>query len=170
MKNKAIFLDRDGVINDCSAFVNKPNDLKIYPWVFEALKIFRESGYKIFIVTNQGGIELGYLTEKTLNKIHNKMIKEFKSNGVYIDDIEYCPHYKQKCNCRKPLPGMILKLAEKYDIDLEKSWMIGDSEEDMEAGKAAGCRLCRINSELFPSNGIPINLLDAAKMIKKCRG
>lgn len=153
--NKAIFLDRDGVINDNSKkHVNKPEDLIFYDGVKEALKKAYDSGYELFVVTNQGGIEMGHLTKEQLETIHKKMIEELKPYCSF-GEIKYCPDFNKKSKCRKPNPGMILELAQKYDIDLENSWMIGDMDTDIEAGIAASCRTAKIGkvSSMADING-----------------
>lgn len=143
---KALFLDRDGVINDNSKkHVNKPKDLIIYQGVKEALQEAQANGFELFVVTNQGGIELGHLTHEELEKIHNKMVKELEPYCT-IKEIKYCPDFNKKSECRKPNPGMILELAEKYEVDLKSSWMIGDMETDIEAGLAAGCKTAKIGA------------------------
>jgi D-glycero-D-manno-heptose 1,7-bisphosphate phosphatase len=143
---KAIFLDRDGVINDNSRHVNKPEDLIIYEEAKEGMKKLYNAGYELFIVTNQGGIELGYLTHDDLNKIHEKLVEELKAY-CEIKDIKYCPHFRKKSILRKPEPGMILELASKYDIDLKNSWMIGDMDTDIIAGIKAGCKTGKIGTK-----------------------
>ncbi len=155
---KAIFSDRDGVINDNTKHVNKPEHLIIYDEAKIGLKKLYEAGYEIFVVTNQGGIELGHMTHEELRKIHNKMIDEFKPYCT-IKDIRYCPDFKRKSACRKPQPGMILDLAEKYNIDLKESWMIGDMDTDVEAGKRAGCKTAKLGeiSKLADINGHNLN-------------
>ncbi|RBW69190.1 D-glycero-alpha-D-manno-heptose-1,7-bisphosphate 7-phosphatase [Bacillus taeanensis] len=141
--NKAVFLDRDGVINEVLSkrvkFVNKPEQFFLLEGVGEAVKKLNEEGYKVFVVTNQGGIGLGYMKEQELHRVHEKMISDLGEFGASINDIAYC-HHKPKagCACRKPEPKMILDLAKKYDIDLSKSYMIGDRDPDIEAGQAAG--------------------------------
>lgn len=144
---KAVFLDRDGVINEVKTdrvnLVNRPQDFHLLKGVPEAIAKLRSHGYKIFVVTNQGGVGLGYINEKTLEKIHEKMQKDLiaKHPRAIIDDILYCPHKPfEGCSCRKPRAGMILKLAKKYQVDLSRSWMIGDRQTDLEAGQRAGCR------------------------------
>ena len=142
--NKAIFLDRDGVINDNTGKpVNKPKDLIIYEGVGEALKKASDNGYDLFVVTNQGGVELGYLTHEQLEAIHYKMEEDLKPYCSF-KEIKYCPDFKKDSQCRKPKPGMILQLAEKYHIDLKSSWMIGDMDTDIEAGMAAGCKTAKL--------------------------
>ncbi len=143
IKIKAIFLDRDGVINDNKKHVNKPEDLIIYEVAKKGIELLYNAGYKLFVVTNQGGIERGHLTHERLDKIHERMFIELKP-FCRITEILYCPDFKKESDCRKPKPGMILELAEKYDIDLSNSWMIGDMETDVEAGKSAGCKTAKI--------------------------
>lgn len=153
--NKAIFLDRDGVINDNSRKpVNKPNDLIIYDGVKEALKKAYDSGFDLFIVTNQGGVEMGHLTAEDLDAIHQRLEEELEPYCKF-KEIKYCPDFKRQSDCRKPKPGMILELAEKYDIDLKNSWMIGDMDTDIESGIAAGCKTGKIGrvNEIADVNG-----------------
>lgn len=144
-KNKAMFLDRDGVINEVLSrrvkFVNEPEDFYLIDGVGEAVKLFNDDGFKVFIVTNQGGIGLGFMEETALDIVHNKMEDDLAVFGAHIDDIAYCPHKPHaKCACRKPKPEMIIRLAEEYKIDLEKSYMVGDREPDITAGKEAGTK------------------------------
>ncbi len=143
--NIGMFLDRDGVINEVLSsrvkFVNKPSDFYLLDGVGEAIKLFNEEGFKVFVVTNQGGIGLGYMKETQLDKVHKKMLDELAKFGAKIDGIAYCPHKpKANCACRKPKPKMIIDLAEKHGIDLEQSFMVGDREPDIIAGKEAGTR------------------------------
>ncbi|OZU89558.1 D-glycero-beta-D-manno-heptose-1,7-bisphosphate 7-phosphatase [Virgibacillus indicus] len=143
--NTGIFLDRDGVINEVLSdrvkFVNGPDDLYLLEGVGEAIKLFNDQDYKVFVVTNQGGVGLGFMEETALQEVHIKMGADLAEFGAIIDDIAYCPHKpKAGCACRKPQPQMILELAEKHDIDISKSYMIGDREPDIEAGKGAGVK------------------------------
>jgi D-glycero-D-manno-heptose 1,7-bisphosphate phosphatase len=163
--NKAIFLDRDGVINDNTGKpVNKPKDLIIYKGVGEALKKAAESGYDLFVVTNQGGVELGHLTHEKLKDIHDKMEEDLKPYCSF-KEIIYCPDYKRESDCRKPKPGMILDLAGKYDIDLENSYMIGDMDTDIEAGIAAGCKTAKIGARNKTAHINGKNLLEVIEKI-----
>jgi D-glycero-D-manno-heptose 1,7-bisphosphate phosphatase len=153
-QNKAVFLDRDGVINEVMTgrvdHVNRPQDFYLLEKVPEAIAKLRGLGYKIFVVTNQGGVGLGYIQEKTLKKIHEKMQNDLIAGhpGAIIDDILYCPHKPfEGCSCRKPQAGMILELAKKHQVDLSRSWMVGDRQVDLEAGKRAGCRSVLVSSE-----------------------
>ena len=144
---KAIFLDRDGVINRDKNFVTSWEEFEFLPGISENIKKLNEANYLIIIVTNQSGIKRGLYGEETLKQIHENMKTMLKENGAYINDIFYCPHYaKDNCDCRKPKPGMILNAAKKHNIDLNQSWMIGDSERDIEAGKRAGCKTVMIST------------------------
>ena len=143
---RAAFCDRDGVINDNKTHVNKPKDLIIYEEAKKGLQKLYNEGYEIFVVTNQGGVELGHITEDDLDAIHEKMINELKPYCI-IKDVIYCPDFKKKSSCRKPEPGMILELGKKYNIDLANSWMIGDMDTDIEAGKKAGCKTGKIGKK-----------------------
>jgi len=162
---KAVFLDRDGVINDNGKPVNKPEDLKIFPWVPKAIKALNEAKYKVFIVTNQGGIELGYFNEMALKEIHGELLSKLNKEGAHIDDISYCPHFKTQCNCRKPMPGMLINLAKKHNIDLKASYMVGDRDVDILCGKNAGCKTIKIGKPFDKADYCAKNLLEAVKFI-----
>lgn len=140
-----IFLDRDGVINEVLShrvkFVNSPADFYLLPGVGKAVKLLNDANYKVFVVTNQGGIGLGYMNEDVLKAIHDKMKRELAKFGASVTDIAYCPHKPQaNCICRKPASEMILALAKKHNIDITKSYMVGDRTPDIEAGRAAGVK------------------------------
>ncbi|MBM7609618.1 D-glycero-D-manno-heptose 1,7-bisphosphate phosphatase [Lysinibacillus composti] len=142
---KAVFLDRDGVINEVLTnrvkFVNKPKDLYFLPGVPEAIKKLNEHFDYIFVVTNQGGVGLGYMKETQLQKIHDYMIAELKKHGAIVDEAVYCPHKpKSGCECRKPNAKLIEDLAGKYNVDVTKSYMVGDTDTDIMAGKKAGTK------------------------------
>ncbi len=143
MKHKGIFFDRDGVINDNKRPVNKPRDLILYDGVKEALKRASEAGYDVFIVTNQGGIELGHISHEDLKNIHESLNQKLEGY-CNIREIAYCPDFKKQSQRRKPEPGMLLELAEKHGIDLKHSWMVGDMETDITAGIRAGCRTAKV--------------------------
>ncbi|MBR2045056.1 MAG: D-glycero-beta-D-manno-heptose 1,7-bisphosphate 7-phosphatase [Agathobacter sp.] len=151
-KQKAIFLDRDGVLNKYVGFLRNINEFALIEGVTEAVKKINESGYLAIVVTNQPVIARGEVTYDELQEIHNKMETLLGKEGAYLDGIYFCPHHPHKgyegeipelkfdCECRKPKPGMLVKAAEDFNIDLAQSWMIGDSVNDVEAGKAAGCK------------------------------
>ncbi|WP_085994553.1 D-glycero-alpha-D-manno-heptose-1,7-bisphosphate 7-phosphatase [Oceanobacillus senegalensis] len=143
--NQGIFLDRDGVINEVLSnrvkFVNEPKDFHLLKGVGKAIRCFNKAGFRVFVVTNQGGIGLGYMKESMLKKVHQKMMDDLAAFGATIDEVSYCPHKPHaNCACRKPKPQMILDLAEKHHIDLRNSYMVGDRAPDIEAGKEAGTK------------------------------
>ncbi|MDR0312076.1 MAG: HAD-IIIA family hydrolase [Treponema sp.] len=153
IRQKAVFLDRDGTINTfiINKFITRPEDFELIDGVAEAIKKINSLGYLAIVITNQPIIARGEVDFQTLSLIHNKMETELGKQGAYIDDLFYCPHhpdkgfpgelpeYKIECDCRKPKPGMILQAAKKYNIDLSKSYMVGDDMRDIKAGIAAGC-------------------------------
>lgn len=149
--NKAVFLDRDGVINEVLTnrvkFVNKPNDFYLLDGVGEAIRKFNDIGLKVFVVTNQGGVGLGFMREAALHEVHEKMKKDLLDFGAHVDDIRYCAHKpKAGCVCRKPEPQMLKDLAQKHHINLKDSVMVGDREPDIEAGKKAGTKTVLVGS------------------------
>ncbi len=149
-KQKAIFLDRDGTINEYVGFLRKEEDFKLIPGVSEAIKKINNSGYLAIVVTNQPVIARGEVTEEELEEIHKKMETLLGLDGAYIDDIYYCPHHPDKgfegeipelkieCDCRKPKTGMLEKAAREHNIDLSSSIMIGDSTLDIKMAENAG--------------------------------
>lgn len=161
---KAIFLDRDGVLNDNARPVNKVTDLILYPWVSESLEVLSNLGYTLLVVTNQGGVSLGYLTEEELDKIHTELHTQTNNR---IKEISYCPHIDNKNEYRKPNPGMINDFIKKYDIDPNQSFMIGDREADILAGYNAGVKTIKIGSPYYLADHNTNNLLEAAHLIKE---
>lgn len=148
MGDKAVFLDRDGVINDHVRFVNTPADLILFPGVGRAIRQLNDAGFRVFVVTNQGGIGLGHMKEENLHAIHEKMEAELKRDGATLVEIAYCPHKPHaRCACRKPEPKMILDLAQKYSIDLARSYMVGDRDTDVFAGQKAGTKTIFIGAK-----------------------
>jgi len=147
MKKIAVFLDRDGTINEDVGYPSSFDQIKIFPYSLEAIKKINEAGLLAIIVTNQSGIARGFFTEKDLLKIHEKMQEVFMQHGAHFDAIYYCPHYSftslgssNICKCRKPLPGMAQKAAKDFNIDLKKSYMIGDKIEDILFGINIGAK------------------------------
>jgi D-glycero-D-manno-heptose 1,7-bisphosphate phosphatase len=141
MTIKTIFLDRDGVVNKEINYLHKIEDCSFINGIFEACQYFKSLGYQIIIVTNQSGISRGYFSEKDFQIITNWMINQFKCNDINILDIFHCPHSpKSNCDCRKPKPGMFISAKNKHNIDMEKSWMIGDTERDITAANLAGIK------------------------------
>lgn len=158
-KQKAIFLDRDGTINEYVGFLTNIDEFKLLDGVTDAIKKINASGFLAIVVTNQPVIARGEVTYEQLDEIHHKMETLLGQAGAYLDAIYYCPHHphsgyagevkslKIECECRKPKPGMLMKAAKDYNIDLEHSWMIGDSKNDILAGKNAGCKTVLIGKE-----------------------
>lgn len=166
----AVFLDRDGVINEVLTnrvkFVNKPKDLYFLPNVPEAIQKLNEHFDYIFVVTNQGGVGLGFMKETGLQKVHDHMVNELKKKGVIIHDVAYCPHKpKAGCACRKPGSKMIEDLALKYNVDLSKSYMVGDTDTDIQAGKKAGTKAIYIGESDPLADAVVPDLLRAAEWI-----
>lgn len=159
---KAIFLDRDGVINLDKAYVSKIEDFEFCEGVFEALTHFQNLGYLLIIVTNQSGIGRGYYTEEDFQKLTAWMRKELLHVRIKIDAVYHCPHAPEaNCACRKPQSGMFLKAIEDFDIDVKQSWMIGDKPSDIEAALGAGI----LNTILLGKTSVNF-ILDTINLIK----
>jgi D-glycero-D-manno-heptose 1,7-bisphosphate phosphatase len=141
---RAVFLDRDGVINQKAAeglYITRWEDFKILPGVFEFVAQLNRAGLSVIVITNQRCVAKGLMTISDLEGLHKRMADAFTKSGATIDAIYYCPHEMQPtCRCRKPAPGMLLDAAREHGIELAESWMIGDSDIDIEAGKNAGCK------------------------------
>jgi len=189
---KAVFLDRDGVINKLvyypeQGIIDSPfavEQFRLLPGVGEAIKRLHEMDYKVVVVSNQPGIAKGHMSEKTFDKIRKKMGDELAKEGACLDGEYYCFHHpeakvdrlKANCECRKPKPGLLLQAAQDMDIDLLQSWMIGDGLTDVKAGKAAGtmtallgrmkCELCHLmDEENTRPDAICSSLLEAVQTI-----
>ena len=194
---KAVFLDRDGVINELIYYreqgvVDSPftvEQFKFLVGVGKAIKNLHEMGYKVILASNQPGIAKGHMSEETFDKIRQKMKEELAKDGAFLDGEYYCFHHpeakierlKANCECRKPKPGLLLQAAREMGIDLSQSWMIGDGLTDVKAGKGAGCRtillgrmkceLCRLmNEENARPDTIASDLKEAARFILKQGG
>ncbi|MDO9266674.1 MAG: D-glycero-beta-D-manno-heptose 1,7-bisphosphate 7-phosphatase [Sulfurimonas sp.] len=139
--NRALFLDRDGVINVEINYLHKINDFEFVEGIFELCKKYQNRGYIIIVVTNQSGIARGYYSEEDFKYLTLWMIKEFVKEGIDIKKVYSCPHYPEisgACSCRKPEPGMFLEAQKEFDIDLRNSILVGDKESDIEAALNAG--------------------------------
>jgi len=195
--NRAVFLDRDGVINELvyypeQGIIDSPftvEQLRLFPWISEATRKLSEAGYKVIIVSNQPGIAKGHLSRETFEKIRQKMKRELAKNGASLYREYYCFHHPDAkvdslridCECRKPKPGLLLQAGRELDIDLSQSWMAGDGLTDVQAGKSAGCKtillgnakceLCRLmdKEDARPDN-IALDLLDAVSIILNSEG
>jgi len=143
----ALFLDRDGVINRDRGYISDPKDFEILPGAIEGLKRFQKAGYFLIIITNQGGIGLGYYTAEDFFRVNLEMFKQLSAAGVYIDKVYFCPHtVKEKCSCRKPGIGMIRRAQKELPILMDKSLFVGDKPLDMKAGKKARLKTCLISN------------------------
>ncbi|MHC5059797.1 MAG: D-glycero-alpha-D-manno-heptose-1,7-bisphosphate 7-phosphatase [Planctomycetota bacterium] len=183
MSNKAVFLDRDDTLIKDPGYINDPDQVELLAGVSEALVELREMGYKRVIVTNQSGVARGIVTEAVLRKIHKRLEKLLEHQGAGVESIYYCPYhpdgviekYRAESDLRKPNAGMILKAAKDMDIDLEQSWVVGNSYRDIAAGQRAGCKTILINSTINqtyrrPTDPIPdkqaVNIKEAVNIIK----
>jgi len=141
MRNKAVFIDRDGTINVNVEYLDNPDGFQMYIGVAEGIKLLKDNGFKIIVITNQSGIARGYFSEKTLEKIHERMKKELLKKGATLDAIYYCPHHPDdNCDCRKPNTGLFKKAVKDFDIDTSRSFIIGDMTIDVEAGHRMGLK------------------------------
>ncbi|MCL2513260.1 MAG: HAD-IIIA family hydrolase [Oscillospiraceae bacterium] len=179
-KRKAVFLDRDGTVNAFNGLICNPQDLTLIGGAAEAVRKINKSGYLALIITNQPGISMGKYTFGELAQTNSYLETLLGNAGAYIDGLYFCPHYpvggyedelpqyKIDCECRKPKAGMLFKAAEELNIDLSQSYMVGDSEKDIKAGKAAGCKpvFIKNGAEEPPEGDFPIyeNILDFVNM------
>ncbi len=176
-KQKAVFLDRDGTINRYVGFLKAIKDFELLDGVIEAIKAINCSDYLAIVITNQPVIARGEVSLNELQEIHNKMETLLGDQGAYVDAIFYCPHhphkgfegerpeYKIECECRKPKPGLIVEAAQRYNIDLSQSWMIGDGANDIQAGLNAGCHVAYVGGENMNDAQAFDTLLACVKMI-----
>lgn len=179
-KQKAIFLDRDGTINRYVGFLRDIDEFELIDGVAEAIKKINNSGYLAIVITNQPVIARGEVSIAELERIHNKMETLLGYKGSYVDALYFCPHHPHKgyegevkelkieCECRKPNPGMLIRAAREYNVDLTNSWMVGDSKSDIEAGRAAGCKTALVaNDEMY---GQDITASDLVEFVEKILG
>jgi len=147
-KNIAVFLDRDGTINEEVGYLDSLDKFKIIPCAYEAIRLINESGMKVVVISNQAGVARGLFTEDFVKITHEHLLVTLRQKKAHIDNFYYCPHhptegiklYRQNCNCRKPAPGMLLQAAQDLNIDLTKSYLVGDRFRDMEAAKKVGVK------------------------------
>jgi D-glycero-D-manno-heptose 1,7-bisphosphate phosphatase len=184
MANKAIFFDRDNTLIEDPGYINHPDQVKLLSDVAESLVELKAMGYKLVVVSNQSGVARGIVTEKTLGEIHTRLKQLLAENGAQLDGIYYCPYhpdgvipkYRKESPWRKPNPGMLLAAADEMDIELSRSWVIGNSSRDVEAGSRAGCKTILINHSSHyeqpkPNQPSPdyraVNIKEAVNIIKK---
>jgi D-glycero-D-manno-heptose 1,7-bisphosphate phosphatase len=181
----AVFLDRDGTMVHDVGYLSRREDLAWFPWTVDAIRILNRAGFLVLVTTNQGGIGLGYLTEAFLRGLHDEMQGVLEAAGARVDGWFFCPHHPQAateelriaCACRKPRPGMIHQAMERFEIDLGRSYVVGDTVKDMQLAHEVGARgvlvrtgqgelqLVRKAQELPASVHVSASLLDAASWI-----
>jgi len=148
--NKAIFIDRDGVINNDEGhyYIYKPDDFVLNKGIVEALSAFQKAGFLLIVISNQGGVDKQVYSCEDVDLVHERMHLLLSQKGVSLTDVYYCPHHHevQQCLCRKPLNLNIEKAIARFDIDRHASWMIGDSPRDIKAGEASGLKTLKIES------------------------
>ncbi|HET7095448.1 MAG TPA: HAD family hydrolase [Thermomicrobiales bacterium] len=162
MSRPAIFLDRDGTLVEPRHYPRRAAELTLYDGIAAPLRRLREAGFALVIVTNQSGIARALFTESDLRAMHDDLRERLAGLGVVIDAIEHCPHHPDgaiaelaiRCTCRKPMPGMLLRAAADLDLDLSRSWMVGDILDDVDAGHRAGCKsiLVDLGTESWPAD------------------
>ena len=148
MKRRAVFIDRDGTISEEVGYVNHPTRYRVFPYSAEAVRVLNEAGWLAVLVTNQAGVARGYFAEEMISAVHDILARELARGGARLDAAYYCPHhpsvgaapYRLDCDCRKPKPGLVLRAAGEFDVDLAQSWMVGDRYGDVELARNAGLR------------------------------
>lgn len=153
--NKALFLDRDGVINIEKEYLYKIEDFEFIEGVFDTCKYFQDRGYLLIIITNQAGIARGKYTENDFDRLNQWMIQQFTHSEILISQVYHCSHhpkYTGSCDCRKPNPGMLIQAQKKFNLDLSQCILVGDKEGDIQAGLNAG-----ISRNILVRSGHPIN-------------
>lgn len=164
MSGRAVFLDRDGTLVEARHYPSRPEELVLCAGVGPELLALQHAGFRLAVITNQSGIARGYLTEADLEAMHLHLRRELAAEGVWLDAIYACPHHPEgtvapfniDCDCRKPAPGMLLRGATELDVDLTRSWVVGDILDDVEAGNRAGCRavLVDLGTEHTPESAL----------------
>ena len=152
---KCVFFDRDGIVNkspDEGGYVESWDEFELRPQFVDALRAVSDGGFEAVVVTNQRGVALGRMSREAVDTIHRNLKELLASRHcLHLLDILYCPHDRGVCECRKPQPGMLLEAARRHGIDLPSSWLIGDSESDVEAGRRAGCRTILVSKDAADS-------------------
>jgi D-glycero-D-manno-heptose 1,7-bisphosphate phosphatase len=190
----AVFLDRDGTINEEVGYLDRLEKLKIFPEAFDAIRLINQSGMKAVVISNQSGIAKGYFDEAFVESVHTRIQALLREHKARIDGFYYCPHhptegtgaYRIVCLCRKPEPGMLIRASEEMGIDLARSYMVGDMSKDIEAGRMAGAKgimvktgygmntihkdLESVPAEISKPHYIAEDILDAVKSIMCDRG
>ncbi len=184
-KNSAVFLDRDGTINEEVGYLYSLEKLKLYPNSYEAIRLINESGMLAVVITNQSGVARGYFSENFVRTVHLRINQILQENGAHLDGFYYCPHhptegngdYLRSCDCRKPEPGMLINASEEMDIDLSYSYMVGDMAKDIELANRVGIKGILVKTgygkNVMPSDIKPAyiaeDILDAVNWIMRNR-
>jgi len=148
MKQRAVFIDRDGTISEEVGYINHPSRFRLFPYAAAAIKQLNQNGWLAIVITNQAGVARGYFSEDMIQTVHAAMMKELEHGDARIDAVYYCAHhpsvgeppYRFACDCRKPKPGLITSAAQDFNIDLGGSWMVGDRYSDVELARNAGVK------------------------------
>ncbi len=184
MKRPAIFLDRDGTLIEDAGYIGDPDQVRLFPDSAQALQRFHDGGFAVVLVSNQSGIARGRFSGPDLERVHARMESLLAQEGARLDAHYYCPYldgpeavvetYRRDSNLRKPKPGMLLQAAKELNIDLSRSWMVGDAPTDVQAGRTAGCRTILIGrndrtapADLDPSVPVAADLLEAARIVEQ---
>lgn len=168
MGNRAVFLDRDGTLVHPVHFPSRPEQLRLYEGISPELGVLQKAGFRLVVITNQSGIAHGYFTEVDLQLMHEYLASQLAQFDVQLDGLYYCPHHPDgiipefaiHCGCRKPQPGMLLQAAADLDIDLPRSWFVGDILDDVEAGNRVGCRTVLVDLESEQMSEQPVRCPD----------
>jgi D-glycero-D-manno-heptose 1,7-bisphosphate phosphatase len=171
--NRAIFLDRDGVINQRPVegeYITRWEDFHILPGVAESISLLNRSGFRVIVITNQRCVARQQITEAALQEMHRRMLEVLAGQGATVDAVYYCPHdHEPACACRKPQPGMILEASRAWRIDLKASWMVGDSASDIEAGRRAGCKTFYISGKTAETQTVTSADFTAGSLLEAVR-
>jgi len=183
-QHRAVFLDRDGTMIEDVGYLDRLERLKLFPYTVDAVRILNRGGFKVVVVTSQNGVANGILTEEFLHEAHGQLSRVFEAGGGKVEGYYYCPHsvhasvarYRTDCDCRKPKPGMILAAARDHDIDVARSFVVGDRWRDIEMGLAAGTKAVLVETgygktqaphrpDGLPDVPVVANLIEAASLI-----
>ena len=162
-RGRGLFLDRDGTLVWPRHYPSRPEELVLYEGIERELRLLHEAEFQLVLITNQSGIARGLFTEADLARMHDYLASELGRHGVEFAAVYYCPHHPEgslgelavACSCRKPEPGMLVRAAAELALDLERSWMIGDILDDVEAGRRAGCRTVLVDLGTEPASTAP---------------
>jgi D-glycero-D-manno-heptose 1,7-bisphosphate phosphatase len=143
----AIFIDRDGTLNEAVGYLNHPSRLRLFPWSVDAIRVIHEEGYLAVLATNQSGVGRGIIAEEALEAVHRELFRILEDAGAPLDGVYVCPHRPQDgCDCRKPKPGLLRRAESELGVDLARSWVVGDSLSDLEAAWSVGARAALVRT------------------------